>query len=209
MSQGRCGDDGGSHLGFVEFIGALGAALRGLKGTGEISKRLARETIRLMNSEQTALLPIDPDGAHQRCYAAAGMFLVLVPKGQGLSWAAIESRTPIRLDQAAGPWAVPASPQAYSEIVVPLINSQGVPLGVLISARNGEKAYHERDVRLLQVIGNIAANTLERVRAGENLEAEVAEKTALLELSHMLGGNDVSCCRLRWRRFARWGMPAR
>lgn len=184
----------------LEVIEALSGALRGLKGTSEITRRLVYETIRLMNSEHAALLLLDPDGEQQRCYAAAGMFLeikdTLVPRGWGLGWAAIETRAPIWLDQAHldqrayGQFRHP--PEAYSEIVIPLLNSQGQPLGVLISARNGERAYLERDVRLLQIIGNIAANTLERVRANESLEAEIAEKTALLELSQMLGGNDAA-----------------
>ncbi|GIW33844.1 HD domain-containing phosphohydrolase [Meiothermus sp.] len=183
-----------------EVIEALSAALRGLKGTGEITKRLVRETIRLMNSEHAALLLIEPDGKHLRCYAAAGFFLeikdVLVPQGQGLSWAAVESRAPVwsqqaHLDKRAfGPFKTPRPP--YSEIVMPLFSSKGHPLGVLISARNGAYAYLDRDMRLMQVIANIAANTLERVRANESLEAEIAEKTALLELSQMLGGNDAS-----------------
>ncbi|MCX7600942.1 MAG: GAF domain-containing protein [Meiothermus sp.] len=183
-----------------EVIEALSAALRGLKGTGEITKRLVRETIRLMNSEHAALLLIEPDGKHMRCYAAAGFFLEIkdqpVPQGQGFSWAAIESRAPIwsqqaHLDKRAfGRFKTPRSP--FSEIVMPLFSSKGHPLGVLISARNGAGTFFERDMRLMQVISNIAANTLERVRANENLEAEIAEKTALLELSQMLGGNDAS-----------------
>ncbi|WP_241476937.1 GAF domain-containing protein [Meiothermus ruber] len=201
----------------LEVIEALSGALRGLKGTSEITRRLVYETIRLMNSEHAALLLLDPDGEQQRCYAAAGMFLeikdTLVPRGWGLGWAAIETRAPIWLDQAHldqrayGQFRHP--PEAYSEIVIPLLNSQGQPLGVLISARNGERAYLERDVRLLQIIGNIAANTLERVRANESLEAEIAEKTALLELSQMLGATMRPCCLRRWRKFARWVTPTR
>lgn len=111
----------------LEVIEALSGALRGLKGTGEITRRLVYETIRLMNSEHAALLLLDPDGEHQRCYAAAGMFLemkdTLVPKGWGLSWAAIETRAPIWLDQAhldqraCGQFRHP--PEAYSELVIP------------------------------------------------------------------------------------------
>ncbi|RDI95292.1 GAF domain-containing protein [Meiothermus sp. QL-1] len=183
-----------------EVIEALSGALRGLKGTAAIAKRLVRETVRLMNSEHAALLLIEPDGQHMRCYAAAGFFLVgldwRIPRGRGFSWAAVEARAPI--------WSHNAheDPRAYglfrqakpacSEIAVPLINSRGEPLGALLSARNGVASYTERDVRLMQVIGNIAANTLERVRASESLEAEVAEKTALLELSFMLGHSDAS-----------------
>lgn len=183
-----------------EVIEALSAALRGLKGTGEITRRLVRETIRLMSSEHAALLLIEPDGKHMRCYASAGFFLeikdVSVPQGQGFGWAAVESRAPVwsqqaHLDKRAfGPFKTPRPP--YSEIVMPLFSSKGHPLGVLISARNGEGAYLDRDTRLMQVISNIAANTLERVRANESLEAEIAEKTALLELSQMLWGNDTS-----------------
>ncbi|MCX7783199.1 MAG: GAF domain-containing protein [Meiothermus sp.] len=181
-----------------EVIEALSGALRGLKGTGEITKRLVRETIRLMSSEHAALLLIEPDGEHMRCYAAAGFFLeikdVFVPRGNGFSWAAIEGHAPIwssqaHLDKRAYGQFKRQLP-AYSEIVMPLFTSNGHPLGVLISARNGTGAYLDRDMRLMQVISNIAANTLERVRANESLEAEIAEKTALLELSQMLEGND-------------------
>lgn len=196
-----------------EVIEALSGALRGLKGTGEITKRLVRETIRLMNSEHAALLLIEPDAEHMRCYAAAGFFLeikdALVPKGLGLSWAAIESRAPIwsnqaHLDKRAYGQFKRQLP-AYSEIVMPLFNSKGHPLGVLISARNGVGAYLDRDMRLMQVIGNIAANTLERVRANESLEAEIAEKTALLELSQMLEGNDPAMLGLALEKIRQMG----
>ncbi len=196
-----------------EVIEALSGALRGLKGTGEITKRLVRETIRLMSSEHAGLLLIEPDAEHMRCYAAAGFFLeikdTLVPKGRGLSWAAIESRAPIwsnqaHLDKRAyGQFKRQLPP--YSEIVMPLFSSKGHPLGVLISARNGADAYTDRDVRLMQVIGNIAANTLERVRANESLEAEIAEKTALLELSQMLEGNDPAMLGLALEKIRQMG----
>ncbi len=196
-----------------EVIEALSGALRGLKGTGEITKRLVRETIRLMSSEHAALLLIEPDGEHMRCYAAAGFFLEIkdlpVPKGQGFSWAAVESRAPVwsqeaHLDKRAfGLFKVPRPP--YSEIVMPLLSSKGHPQGVLISARNGSNAYLDRDMRLMQVISNIAANTLERVRANESLEAEIAEKTALLELSQMLEGNDPALLPLALEKIRQMG----
>ncbi|MDW8480358.1 MAG: GAF domain-containing protein [Meiothermus sp.] len=183
-----------------EVIEALSAALRGLSGIREITKRLVHETIRLMKSEHAALLLIEADGEHMRCYAAAGFFLEgrdwRIPKGQGFSWAAVEARAPIwshsahQDPRAFGQFKRPKPP--CSEIAVPLISSKGEPLGALLSARNGVASYTERDLRLMQVIGNIAANTLERVQASENLKAEVAEKTALLELSQMLGGSDAS-----------------
>lgn len=196
-----------------EVIEALSGALRGLKGTGEITKRLVRETIRLMSSEHAALLLIEPNGEHMRCYAAAGFFLeikdVFVPRGRGLSWAAIEGRAPIWSDQAHldkrayGQFKRQLPP--YSEIVMPLLTSKGHPLGVLISARNGTGAYLDRDMRLMQVISNIAANTLERVRANESLEAEIAEKTALLELSQMLEGNDSALLGLALEKIRQMG----
>ncbi|RIH83239.1 Cyclic di-GMP phosphodiesterase response regulator RpfG [Meiothermus luteus] len=183
-----------------EVIEALSAALRGLSGIREITKRLVHETIRLMKSEHAALLLIEPDGEHMRCYAAAGFFLEgrdwRIPKGRGFSWAAVEARAPIwshsahQDPRAFGRFKQPRPP--CSEIAVPLISSKGEPLGALLSARNGVASYTERDLRLMQVIGNIAANTLERVQASESLKAEVAEKTALLELSQMLGKNDAS-----------------
>ncbi len=196
-----------------EVIEALSGALRGLKGTGEITKRLVRETIRLMSSEHAALLLIEPDREHMRCYAAAGFFLeikdIFVPKGRGFSWAAIEGRAPIwsnqaHLDKRAYGQFKRQLP-AYSEIVMPLFNSKGHPLGVLISARNGAGAYLDRDMRLMQVISNIAANTLERVRANESLEAEITEKTALLELSQMLEGNDSALLGLALEKIRQMG----
>ncbi|WP_245575179.1 HD domain-containing phosphohydrolase [Meiothermus rufus] len=196
-----------------EVIEALSAALRGLKGTREITKRLVRETIRLMNSQHAALFLIEPDGEQMRCYAAAGFFLEFretpIPQGQGSAWAAIETRAPIWSNQAQSDARSFGYSQhklsAYSEIVTPLLNSKGQPLGVLVSARDGAGAYLERDVRLLQVIGNIAANTLERVRANESLEAEIAEKTALLELSQLLQGNDPALLELALEKIRQMG----
>ncbi len=196
-----------------EVIEALSAALRGLKGTREITRRLVRETIRLMNSQHAALFLIEPDGEQMRCYAAAGFFLefreIPIPQGQGSAWAAIETRAPIWSNQAQSDARSFGYSQhklsAYSEIVTPLLNSKGQPLGVLVSARDGAGAYLERDVRLLQVIGNIAANTLERVRANESLEAEIAEKTALLELSQLLQGNDPALLELALEKIRQMG----
>lgn len=180
-----------------EVIEALSAALRGQKGLDGVSQRLVEETSHLTHSDSTALMLLQPDQQSLRCYAMTGFFkelnFDLIPKGKGVGWEALESRAPIwRNDVYFNSRAIGIQTQEvlpYSQIAVPMLNSRGEALGVLVSGRNNQQPYTERDVRVLDVIANIASNTLERVWASEHLQAELQEKQALLQLSQMLESN--------------------
>ena len=174
-----------------EVIEALSAALRNLDCPQTITQRIVDETSRLMASPDAGLVLLE--GETLRWSAAVGDFALLqdpIPKGRGLTWAALEARGPILSNQAHTDPRVfqHATPEPYSQISVPMINSAGQPLGVLLSARLGANAYTEQDVRVLQVIANIATNTLERVRNNQGLLEKLREFEVIEAVSHALSG---------------------
>jgi HD-GYP domain-containing protein (c-di-GMP phosphodiesterase class II)/putative methionine-R-sulfoxide reductase with GAF domain len=174
-----------------EVIETLSAALRDLDSPQAITQRIVDETARLTNSPDAGLVLLE--GETLNWSAAVGDFALLqdpIPKGRGLTWAALEARGPILSNEAHLDPRVfqHATPQPYSQITVPMLNSAGQPIGVLLSARLGANAYTAQDVRVLQVIANIANNALERVHNTHRLLEKLREFEVIEAVSHALGG---------------------
>lgn len=178
-----------------EVLQAIGKALQNAQTREEIAQRLVGETLRLMNSQHAAFLwPIAQEGL--AVVEATGLFVPfldhVIPTGQGISWYAIEAGSTLYSEDAL------SDPRAYNgiqqdapphaQLTTPLFDSNGKPLGVLLSARNWPQRYSPHDVRLIEIIASVAANALERVRVTEGLQAEIRQKQALLDLSQLIEG---------------------
>ncbi|RIH81383.1 Cyclic di-GMP phosphodiesterase response regulator RpfG [Calidithermus terrae] len=187
-----------------EVIEAATEALRGATSSRGIAERLQVEIARLMNSEHVVVGLLDPKDAALRLEAAQGLFEAFlgaeVPRGRGLAWRALEQRQPVHTPDAT------QDPRAYlpparrrhkvpphEQLVVPFFASDGSPLGVLGSGRRHPGRYSPLDVRLLQVVANVAATALERVRETEALRQRLHELEVLEQVSKAL--NDALAAR--------------
>lgn len=180
-----------------EVMESVTRALREAKSSLDVSERLMFETLRLIRSQHAAVLLINAQGELQR-ESTHGLYAemesITIPRGQGLSWQALEqhevmysldalheTRFFLQLGQRDTPFA---------QLIAPMVSSNGEPLGVLISARDGTNGYDELECRLVGLIAETASMALERVLVAERLWVQVRESRTLLELSAMLERTD-------------------
>jgi putative nucleotidyltransferase with HDIG domain len=180
-----------------EVIESVTRALREATSSEAIAERLVLETARLMRSQHAAVLLLDGDALHMK--AAHGLFespaLAIVPRGRGLSWAALESRDVIySVDALADTRSFDPEPDnapSHAQLTAPILGAQGEPIGVLISARNHPETFDSFESRMIAVITDAAANALERVKVAERLWVQAQESRTLLDLSRMLERTDA------------------
>ncbi|NJK45902.1 MAG: HD domain-containing protein [Pleurocapsa sp. SU_196_0] len=146
------------------------------------------------------MLLTSDDGTQLRVSSALGAFKPVIAKnipwGHGLSWAAIHARESILSQDALNdPRSVDLSPNdpmaPHAQLTVPLLDSRGAPLGVLLVARDLPQGINALDKRLVEVIARVAAGALERVQVTRDLQRQVHESRNLLSLAQLLEGNDA------------------
>ena len=178
---------------------AVAEALHDARTQTQIAESVLEQAVVLLNVKHTAFLLISGDGQYLRIVSARGLFQNListaVPRGQGVSWSALEARGTIySSDALKDPRAydpVPFEPTVpHSQLTVPILDSHGAPIGVLIVARDLPEQFTNLDQRLTEVIAKVSGSALERIRATENLERQVFESRNLLNLARLLEGND-------------------
>jgi putative nucleotidyltransferase with HDIG domain len=181
-----------------EILESVTAALQAARSSFDIADRVVQEMVSLLNAQHGCALLVSSDGEHLEPFAGTGVFdsrdMHRVPRGHGVTWAAIGTREVIFIDDLRdearlyNPKGVPLTMR--SQLTVPMFDSSGEPLGALVAARDQIQPYTETDRRGVQVIASVAANALERVRATEALEAKLRETQALLSLAQLLEGNE-------------------
>jgi putative nucleotidyltransferase with HDIG domain len=178
----------------LEVLEEISDELRTARDRDEIARRVTRKLIELLESENACVSLITEDGQVLRVLVKHGIFQRLgiesVPRGSGISWAALEAREVIVSDnvlheaQLYNPNCVPND--SNTQLTAPMFDAAGAPLGVLISSRSVDRPYTELDQRVIRVIANVTANALERIRATLALEVRLNETQRLLDLSQML-----------------------
>ncbi len=181
-----------------EILESVTAALQAARSSFDIADRVVQEMVSLLNAQHGSALLVSGDGEYLELFAGTGVFdsqeTFRVPRGHGVTWAAIQSREVMRIDDLRdetrlyNPDGIPLTMR--SQLTVPMFDSSGEPLGALVVARDQIQPYTETDRRGLQVIASVAANALERVRATEALEAKLGQTQSLLSLAQLLEGNE-------------------
>ena len=203
-----------SRLQEFEVLESVTSALHNAHSLEDICERVALETVRLIGSQHASVLMVSEDARSLRVQSAWGLFQVLqhtgVPRGNGLSWSAIESRRMIETqDTQRDPrnYApdVNTSLPPHSQLSIPLFDSNGTALGALLCARDLPAQFSELDKRLVSVIAKVTASALERVRVTDNLERRVVESQNLLALSHLLESNDPQLVQVALKRIMELG----
>ena len=203
-----------SRLQEFEVLESVTSALHNAHSLEDICERVALETVRLIGSQHASVLMVSEDARSLRVQSAWGLFQVLqhtgVPRGNGLSWSAIESRRMIETqDTQRDPRNytpdVNTSLPPHSQLSIPLFDSNGTALGALLCARDLPAQFSELDKRLVSVIAKVTASALERVRVTDNLERRVVESQNLLALSHLLESNDPQLVQVALKRIMELG----
>lgn len=170
-----------------EIIEGLTQTLNRATRQEEIVALLVQEISRLMNSPHVHVLLRQPEADWLESVGWLGLFErhahVRVPRGMGLSWASLEHKQVLRVENAPrdprnfnpGP---PSHPHA--QLTAPMFDTHGEPLGVLHSARDLPASYTPFEERLLGLIANVAATALERSRKSAHLERQLRESQGLL-----------------------------
>jgi HD-GYP domain-containing protein (c-di-GMP phosphodiesterase class II) len=174
-------------------------ALQGINSSQELAVRVGLETTRLLDSPHVELMGVTSDRMALETLHSSGVFgsaqPIVLPKGRGLSWAAIDQREVIRSENALEDPRVSLEGLSqdqppHTQLTVPLFDSRQRPLGVMLVARVLPGSYSDLDVRIVRVIANATANTLERVLNAEQLALQNREGDTLLTLARLLEGNN-------------------
>ncbi|RIH89990.1 Cyclic di-GMP phosphodiesterase response regulator RpfG [Calidithermus terrae] len=111
----------------------------------------------------------------------------VLPKGEGMSWRAIEQRQVLfasLCDPRVHRLEVP-DPERYHAAFVPLFDPEGGPLGAL--AFHGEQEFSPDDAALLSVLAQGVGNVLSKLEAQAAQAREVLRLEALAQATQALG----------------------
>ena len=175
----------------LEIVATVSRALNKVDSVQEAAECLAEQIAHLTEAAQTTVNQVAPDGESVQnvaVYGLPGWVPGGVPRGQGLTWMALEQRQPVFTQDAQH------DPRGYfptstdwprSILYVPMFDAANQPLGTLGLSHPQAGAICEEDIRTLGIIASVAANALQRLAYKQRLEAELRAKEILLELSHL------------------------
>jgi HD-GYP domain-containing protein (c-di-GMP phosphodiesterase class II) len=185
-------------------IEAVAQALHDARNPVQIANSILEQAVQLLDISNCAFLLISADAQQLQVIANRGTCheisrvndKMIVPRGVGLSWVALETRGTIysgniRTDpRAYKPILDDHASHSHSQLTIPILDSSGAPLGVLLIARELPAEFTNFDQRLAELIAKVASSALERIRATENLERQIFESRNLLNLARLLESSD-------------------
>ena len=182
-----------------EMLELITSALHDAHTPETVAASVVSETVRLMNAPNVAMLLMNTPLTSLRLSSGLGLFAnhvgVELPWGHGLSWSAIQARETLESrdvdnDPRAVQLTASTSSTPLEQLTVPLLDSSGGALGTLLVSRELQLGFTQLEKRLIEVIGRVAAGTLERVQVTRDLQLQVEESQSLLSLAQLLEDND-------------------
>ncbi|MDX2008457.1 MAG: GAF domain-containing protein [Meiothermus sp.] len=176
----------------LEIVAAVSRALNDVASVQGAADGLAQQIAALTGASQATVNLVSPDGQSVQnvaTYGLSGWVPGGVPKGEGLTWAALEGGQPVFSQDA------PNDPRGYfpdsasrlrSILYVPMFDEGGRPLGTLGLSHPETGAIRDQDIKTVKIIASVAANALQRLAYKQRLEQELRAKEVLLELSHLI-----------------------
>lgn len=172
----------------LETIANVGMALRNATTRATIIPVILDQLIELLNVDGVALETLNPLDDEMRIEQAQGVWETLtgqtMPAGIGLEMAALaEGRSYLQ--------ALANKQTAQSAIFAECNSIAGVPLAVSQQTLGmlwvgAQRALNEHEIRLLGMVGDIAAATLSRAQLHEQTERRLARLTALRAIDHAI-----------------------
>ncbi len=114
---------------------------------------------------------------------------LIIPRGQGLNWVVIDSRTPLRVpDMHADPRVFRRDDRVRSGIYTPLIVHERA-IGVLSAHRSEVDAFSQDDLDLLTVVARYLAGAFEVARLYDEADRRLRQLQALREIDMAITGS--------------------
>ncbi len=164
----------------------------------QLLRSVAEHARTLLGTPWSAVLLWEPRAPGLRVRALAGAeampLHMVVPPGQGASWQAFqERRTVIVRDYQGFSHASPEARRVGTRAVAaaPLL-AGGSALGVLAVATNAVRELVARDVELLELFAQRAAQAIEAARAQEEAQRHLTTQSVLLEEIHHRVRNNLA-----------------
>ncbi|PYE54915.1 HD-GYP domain-containing protein [Deinococcus yavapaiensis] len=190
----------------LEMLSALNVALRPARAPGEVEEILVQQTVVLLGTRYATLLRYDPVRDTLVTTASSGQHApesgLLLRRGEGLSWTAVEARSVTCFQDALrDPRAFVLTPvESLATLYAPLLAASGELLGVLAVGRL-DAPFTTAEVRLAEAFASAGATALER--ALETRAVKETREGALLALGRALEVRDFET-RGHTERVVRW-----
>lgn len=165
-----------------DAIVTLAGALRSAENQKEMLPIILEQATTLLQADRAALAMLDMDSGdlvfEAGCGIASSITGKRLPPGSGVSWQIMETGQPYMSNKAQSDpdavWFIEPAPHASA--AVPLVSGDK-PIGVFWIGQNAPLA--EGDVRILTVIGEIAANAIQRSTLHEKVRHQLEHMQAL------------------------------
>ena len=178
----------------LDALAALNVALGGAHTPEVVEQVLAEQAVEMLVTRYATYLRHDPQTDCLSSTVSSGQLAetrrVVLPRGVGLSWQAVERRTVVHFEDARkelGGYQHEPLAVSLSTLYAPVITSGGRVLGVLAVGREASP-FSELDVRLAQAMTSAAATSLERT--GEALAVRRAREGTLHAMGLALEARD-------------------
>lgn len=179
----------------LEIVAQVSQALNRATSLEDATSFLTRQVVELTGADQAFVLLTTPDGSTLHNVLAYGLDNVtgfVVPAGRGLTWLALQTREIQSTQDAQSDPRVYVPGEVQTDRLprtvgyMPLFDAQDRPLGVLGLGYWEPGRFKASDVRTLEIVASIAANTFERLRADEFLRSRNRELETVVNLSEAL-----------------------
>jgi GAF domain-containing protein len=153
---------------------------------------ISRKTTQVMGVDSCSIYLLQPDGECMILKATTGLAAEAVGRaelrlGEGLTGWAAQASTPVAVRDAAADPRFKLLPETQEKglrslAAVPLTN-QGRVIGAMNVQTARPHDFHEDEMELLSLIGDLAAGALEKAALYDNMRRQIQELTTLAEVS--------------------------
>jgi GAF domain-containing protein/anti-sigma regulatory factor (Ser/Thr protein kinase) len=153
---------------------------------------ISRKTSQVMGVDSCSIYLLQSDGACMILKATTGLAPEAVDRaelrlGEGLTGWAAQQSTPVAVRDAAADPRFKLLPETHEKglrslAAVPLTN-QGRVIGAMNVQTARPHDFHEDEMELLSLIGDLAAGALEKAALYDNMRRQIQELTTLAEVS--------------------------